>query len=943
MEKQSFRIPKIDGADLYETIDKKEPFPIGPIKGKFPYCFKSLLPFCLDTHHLIALGKLKIKELNGESYTTDFIKVTFDYSCRYDKGGKRIQPGSKQKASRSVTSLQIREALYHKGFDVRLGNKIIHYVRYKRSAGSARGGSCLFIREELYPTMEKWSCAGLNEQERADSVVSFEAYQALSLSSLIETLELNPYNILVVKDHNAILRNQKVARVYVEEGRLHCEEQECDISNKIWDGEGLLDVSVFESLPRLKNKSFLLLRNRFFKSCAFNTNLQKWFAEKGITEVSQLNGTTFATSVSDIKLVITDSSLKYLKLAKGGSREENIQRWCKAIANKEGLSTFGIVKTDKPSHYFDGDMVETTYQLLNTLPLGRNSIASLIQWNIDHISKIRNIKETPEYAKLYLHGEDDPFEEEEGIDEELLEEEDLSEDTLSPIADDLRKESFYTFSKRICDILLDVNGDIVKTKMFRYLIYEDTVNSLFRRLFRGRVLVHGTYETLCGNPYELLLEIVNEFNGSSAFLHKGEVCTSFFEDAKPLLGSRAPHATMANALFVTNHRDVNIERWFNLQREIVIVDAIENNIQHLLNGMDYDGDTLLLTDDPFLVESQSKYQSRKSFSETFLVPYADYASEENRKQGKTLATIDDQIANNQVGRIFNDIQLLNSYYWDQYENHKFDEDWNKELLSHIARLAVLSGAEIDRAKRSFPFQTDIELGEAEKAIGQYGLGKKARQPLFFFMLNDKKGFFSVSEIKSYINNNLGSAFKTPMDYLWKLIQESGIDDKVNLTETKAFKDLLVDSSKSYGGSQNKVIDGMLATINEICEARNNAFQTKWSEDEYDLKQQEFQQTIASALSTLSKHLADPQKVRHALSRLEKEQKRDGGRQASYRRKALLLLYIYCVYCVNKKMNYKDHLRALFNSAKPIANLVRCEDAEAEYSLYNRFYYVKKET
>jgi hypothetical protein len=210
------------------------------------------------------------------------------------------------------------------------------------------------------------------------------------------------------------------------------------------------------------------------------------------------------------------------------------------------------------------------------------------------------------------------------------------------------------------------------------------------------------------------------------------------------------------------------------------------------------------------------------------------------------------------------------------------------------------------------------------------------------MLNDKKGFLSVSEIKSYINNNPDSAFKTPMDYLWTLIQGSSIDERLNMTETKTFNDLLVESSKSYGGSQYEVIDGMLNTINDICEARNDAFQTKWSEDEYDLKQKEFQQIIVSALSTLSKHLADPEKVRRAISRLENEQNRDGGRQASYRRKALLLLYIYCVYCVNNKPNYKDNLRALFNSAKPIANLVRCEDRKAKYSLYDRFYYVKKE-
>ena len=36
----------------------------------------------------------------------------------------------------------------------------------------------------------------------------------------------------------------------------------------------------------------MLLRNRFFKTCAFNTNLQDWFFDNDITQVSRLAGYT---------------------------------------------------------------------------------------------------------------------------------------------------------------------------------------------------------------------------------------------------------------------------------------------------------------------------------------------------------------------------------------------------------------------------------------------------------------------------------------------------------------------------------------------------------------------------------------------------------------------------------------------------------------------------
>ena len=53
--------------------------------------------------------------------------------------------------------------------------------------------------------------------------------------------------------------------------------------------------------------------NRFFKTCAFNTNLQDWFFDNDIEYVSQLAGYTTARDIKDVKLVITESSVKYLK------------------------------------------------------------------------------------------------------------------------------------------------------------------------------------------------------------------------------------------------------------------------------------------------------------------------------------------------------------------------------------------------------------------------------------------------------------------------------------------------------------------------------------------------------------------------------------------------------------------------------------------------------
>ena len=101
----------------------------------------------------------------------------------------------------------------------------------------------------------------------------------------------------------------------------------------------------------------MLLRNMFFKSCCFNCNLQEWFRDNGITRVDQLQGFTLAESIDEVKLITTPNSIKFLKF---GSEEA----WLNHIPH-----TFGIVKHEKKTHYFEGSSVQSHYQLLNTLQL----------------------------------------------------------------------------------------------------------------------------------------------------------------------------------------------------------------------------------------------------------------------------------------------------------------------------------------------------------------------------------------------------------------------------------------------------------------------------------------------------------------------------------------------------------------------------------------------
>ena len=151
----------------------------------------------------------------------------------------------------------------------------------------------------------------------------------------------------------------------------------------------------------MSEKGMMLLRNRFFKTCAFNTNLQKWFEDNGITDIKQLSGINYnAESVKDIKLVITESSLKYLKFKTPSDKniKDQFKRWIKHVYGNRSTAAFGVVKTDKSTGFMGGKMVKTNYQLLNTLQLSKEQTKTFLAPSLDFL---KNMKNDPMYMRYY--------------------------------------------------------------------------------------------------------------------------------------------------------------------------------------------------------------------------------------------------------------------------------------------------------------------------------------------------------------------------------------------------------------------------------------------------------------------------------------------------------------------------------------------------------------
>ena len=300
---KSYRILSIEACDIYkqtlengEAVGYKLPDKDKDESGYF-WRFLNKLDPSLDAIELkrayedIIGAPFAFCDRLGNEYTLAVINVKFNWTYKVEEG---------EQVKVIVNVKQLRNILYDNGFYL----NGVHYVRYKRSAGSSREGNCLFIDERLYDAMAKWGECGLSGQ---GDLASWEAYKALSLSSIKGIVNIPIDGILFVPDYKSTFEDEVVS-VELQDKRLVAQTKRTQITNEIWDGESLLDESLFVGDYVVKH--MLLLRNKFFKSCAFRTKLKKWIKDKDITlDGLRARGfVTLATDVNQIVMVTTPNS-----------------------------------------------------------------------------------------------------------------------------------------------------------------------------------------------------------------------------------------------------------------------------------------------------------------------------------------------------------------------------------------------------------------------------------------------------------------------------------------------------------------------------------------------------------------------------------------------------------------------------------------------------------
>lgn len=691
---------------------------------------------------------------------------------------KEIQKQYKQiKEPKTIkTNAELRKELYKDGF---ICNGI-KYCRMKRSSGSARVGKCLFINEPLFKPILKFSSGRIELKEKQEvDLAAYESYISLPSSSIIDTLPISAENILLIDDYESVFK-EDVIETHNENGWLTTSEKNCEISNSIWDGQSLIDVSLMGNYDCY---GMVLLRNLMFKSCCFNCNIQQWFKDNNITDVSQLNGKTRAKRIEDVKLITTPNSIKYLKF-------DTYDNWLDNLYPR-----FGVVKHDKKTHFFGGRLVQTHYQLINTLQLSKDEVQEFLQESLDFAQLLRD---NPAVVRYYIKYPD--------IDE--------FEPMQKPMLD--KNDVVYN--------LMCINDNFTKTKYYQEFLH-DLLASYYKNLKNGHVYVNGNYSTLLGNPIEMLQQSIGTFKGESQ-IGVGNIHNIRFAYDKTLLGSRSPHVTMGNIWLATNKENKLIDCYFNLTEEIVCINSIGENVLQRLSGADFDSDTALLTDNEILIRAAKRnyhiFKTPTSFVTAKKVKRY-YTPEEQ-------ADLDIKTSVNKIGEIINLSQELNSLLWDKmYHGSSYDDI--KELYYDICQLDVMSGIEIDKAKKEFDIDNGKELDKMrekykEELSDEYN---KKKIPHFFSHIARQKGYYNPQK-KNYCK------YHTSMDYLQTVVNGFKIKNPYK-KDWLPFVSILDNSLFRTSGVNQNQIDKICIMLRKYISDRKNIFGSDLNKDDKFSKSQ----------------------------------------------------------------------------------------------------------
>lgn len=793
--------------------------------------------------------------VNKKRNSNDFILMKFDYGVKPEKVDGELLTG--------LTAKSLRKYYYENG--VKISRKVkgkeepqtTSYKMLMRSAGKAKEGDCIFIKDNLYKKALYYITMGLWEKMPNDNakIVELSAYSTLITATAIDYIQLPLDSIFVVEDEqvstiksavsvksknvthykrnkidydkiekninglgftfykkkrkrNPHFKYIKKSKKSLEHNGIKIEKypvketsytrSECyvernnglsEVTNVLWDGMGLIDDTVF---PKDMD-GFIYCRSHFFKSCLFRGNIQQYFKDYyeedyESAEITDMFGRKM--KVSDIKVIITENSLKWMKFIDlmGGTLSKAF-RYYEKFMKKQG-EKFAIVKTAHSSKW--GEFQRSSYQINGTLPsTDENILRNVTKESVGYCNRL----------KIY--------------DKEFLKY--------------LRITGSAKYSiNNVLIALYEYNQYFKYTQYFKDKRTDIISRFKKERLQLGKLIQYGDNLTICGNPIALLMKVTGQdFINEPCFkqIEDGIQCyTSKFNDGEKLAAFRSPHNAPNNIVHLENVYSDYIKKYFSdLGDNVIIINGIRTDVQQRLNGQDLDSDSVYVTNQKDIVDLAKKaYLEYPTIVNAIQAENSDY-----KKDMESYAEMDNDISSSQyaIGRASNIAQLALSYYFHDGSN-------NQELEDVFIICSVLAQVAIDSAKRNFNINVNKEL---TRIANLECMKHNPKYPRFYAKIQKLKQRKSKKKRIIIDEKDIGD-FNCPMDIIYRIIDEDVIDlrkYKSLNTSTVNFKkifDYKLERVKNRDRKQHKKI---ISIVNEYDEAIKK----------YDIEDEDYHENI----------------------------------------------------------------------------------------------------
>lgn len=434
----------------------------------------------------------------------------------------------------------------------------LKYCRLLGTNGGVKNETIVFISERHAEEIRKRIDNGRN-LEKAMVPAKLEAYKALTCSASIPVSM--PDGILVVNDCETEFLSDIIYLNDENEGEPVMEEQkQVKVQLNESDGYGLMLPSLAEKWSNELGLDYMVsgVNTRFSweKGMVFTFDFRD-FAEKVAHTYIVKDAWGNDVDVRNVELMLTTSMLKLWDSY--DSCEDYVSN---CIANKY---TFGIAKTCPKELEQERTL---NYQFIQSYDLSDDDIEQLIKPTMDEIKDVLYADRAK--SILFLKGA--------GLNEENVQ----------------RLDNDYIKALMIEPSMLNdpyIQNNIYQ--MIRNRINEAKV---------GVLKVHGNYSIVCGDPYSLCQNTFGlEVTG---LLKAGEIYNKYWSQvgAEKLACFRAPMTCHNNIRLVHPHNSDEASYWYRYMTTCTLFNSWDT-AAHALNGMDKDGDLVMLTDNHVLVNN----------------------------------------------------------------------------------------------------------------------------------------------------------------------------------------------------------------------------------------------------------------------------------------------------------------------------------------------------